>query len=102
MSAEQQAHDEVLRLCRQTPAGGWVMRQAPENPIKPWPARCNVFNLSRYAVWPHRELVASGGTWAEVLGQLRAESLEAAPCELCQSKDHGRSECPDWEEATNE
>lgn len=66
------AHDEVLALCRQTPTGSWVMRKAPENPIKPWPAPCLVINLSPVTVWPHRKIVAKGETWTEVLEVLQA------------------------------
>ena len=76
MLTEQQAHDEVLRRCQVTPGGGWVMRSAPENPIPgyEWTAKHRVSNLSPVAVAPHREIVAEGNTWKEVL-----QMLDTAP-----------------------
>lgn len=80
---EDTARSEVLRLCHLTPPGGWVMRRAPDNPIPGyWPHRCNVFNLSPVAIAPHREAVAQGDSWVEVLAQLRVL------CPICGGSDY--------------
>lgn len=68
--SEQQAHNAVLFICSQTPPGGWVMRQPPSNPLPGTVVRYRVVNLSPVTVAPHRQVVAEGDTWAEVLEQL--------------------------------
>ncbi len=69
---EQRDHDEILRLCGETPPGGWVMRQAPSNPIKgyEWATKYRVINLSPNGFTPYRKIVAEGDTWTDVLDQL--------------------------------
>ena len=71
-TTEQQAHDDVLRLCGETPPGGWVMREQPANPLPgyQWKARYRVINLSRGTVAPYREIVAEADTWVDVLDLL--------------------------------
>lgn len=68
---EQKAHDEVLRRCRKTPPGAWVMRNGVQKQ-KP----CNVVNLSPGGYAPHRDIVADGETWLEVLRSIAKEAME--------------------------
>ena len=70
---EQDAHDEILRRCRATGIGQWVMRTSPSR-------RCLVINLSELELHPEPHFtgerrerhVAEGATWVEVLTVLDA------------------------------
>ncbi len=70
---ETEAEAEILRRCRATRAGGWVMRA--------WgtPERCYVINLREREQDPHdrrgrrARRIAEGANWLEVFAALPPE-----------------------------
>ncbi len=69
--AEAAAEAEILKRCRATRAGGWVMREGPNGFGAP--ILCRVIDLRAYS---GKRVVAEGECWADVLAILDDESDE--------------------------